>query len=287
MYPASFDYHRPASLAEAAHLLKNDPDARLLAGGHSLLPAMRLRLSVPTALVDLSGIAGLAGIGAAGGGLVIGAMTTHAAVADSAAVRSACPLLAETAAQIGDLQVRNRGTIGGSLAHADPAADYPAPLTALGATLEIGGAAARTVAVEGFFQGLFTTDLQPGEIVTAVHVPAYGPGTGGAYVKHRHPASGFAVVGVAALVTVEGGKCAKVSLVVGGVQANPVRAQAAEAALTGQAPGEAAFAAAAAKVAESLTKPLSDLYASGEFRVHLAGVLAKRALAQATGRAGA
>ncbi|HEX9670022.1 MAG TPA: xanthine dehydrogenase family protein subunit M [Thermoanaerobaculia bacterium] len=287
MYPASFDYHRPASLAEAAHLLKNDPDARLLAGGHSLLPAMRLRLSVPTALVDLSGIAGLAGIGAAGGGLVIGAMTTHAAVADSAAVRSACPLLAETAAQIGDLQVRNRGTIGGSLAHADPAADYPAPLTALGATIETGGAAARQIPVEGFFQGLFTTDLQPGEIVTAVHVPAYGPGTGGAYVKHRHPASGFAVVGVAALVTVEGGKCAKVSLVVGGVQANPVRAQAAEAALTGQAPGEAAFAAAAAKVAESLTKPLSDLYASGEFRVHLAGVLAKRALAQATGRAGA
>ncbi len=249
---------------------------------------MKLRLSVPTALVDLSGIAGLAGIGDAGGGLV-DRRDDHAR--GGGRLRRRCaprvPLLAETAAQIGDLQVRNRGTIGGSLAHADPAADYPAPLTALGATLEIGGAAARTVPVEGFFQGLFTTDLQPGEILTAVHVPAYGQGTGGAYVKHRHPASGFAVVGVAALVTVEGGTCAKVSLVVGGVQTNPVRAQAAEAALTGQAPGEAAFAAAAAKVAESLTKPLSDLYASGEFRVHLAGVLAKRALAQAVERAGA
>ncbi len=286
MYPTSFDYHRPATLAEAADLLKKDPEARPLAGGHSLLPAMRLRLSTPTALVDLSAIGGLAGIETSGDALIIGAMTTHAAVADSAAVRSSCPLLAETAAHIGDLQVRNRGTIGGSLAHADPAADYPSALTALGATIETGGSASRKLPVEGFFKGLFTTDLGPGEIVTAVHVPTYGKGTGGAYLKHRHPASSYAVVGVAALVTVEKGKCAKVSLVIGGVSANPVRAKAAEAALTGQAPGDAAFAAAAAKVAEAIGKPISDLYASGEYRVHLAGVLAKRALKQAAGRAG-
>ncbi len=221
MYPTSFDYHRPRSLAEAADLLAKDPEARLLAGGHSLLPAMKLRLAVPTALVDLSGIGELAGIEEAGRSVVIGAMTTHAAVAESEVVRSKCPLLAEAAAQIGDLQVRNRGTIGGSVAHADPAADYPAALTALGATIETGGAGARKVPVEGFFKGLFTTDLQPGEIVTAVHLPVYGKGTGGAYVKHRHPASGYAVVGVAALVTVEGGKCAKVSLVIGGVATNP------------------------------------------------------------------
>ena len=285
MYATRFDYHRPRSLAEAADLLKKDPEARLLAGGHSLLPAMRLRLSVPTALVDLSGLKELGGIRAAEGALVIGAMTTHAAVADSDVVRSSCALLAETAAEIGDLQVRNRGTIGGSLAHADPGADYPTALTALGATIEAGGAGSRKVPIEGFFKGLFTTDLRAGEILTAVHVPTYGKGTGGAYVKHRHPASSFAVVGVAALVTVAGGKCANVSLVVGGVAANPVRVKAAESALTGQAPGEAAIAAAAAHVAGAIAKPLSDLYASGEYRVHLAGVLAKRALAKALERA--
>jgi carbon-monoxide dehydrogenase medium subunit len=285
MYATRFDYHRPRSLAEAAELLKKDPEARLLAGGHSLLPAMKLRLSVPTALVDLSGLAELGGIRAAGGALVIGAMTTHAAVAASDAVRSSCPLLAETAAIIGDLQVRNRGTIGGSVAHADPASDYPTTLTALGATIETGGAASRKLPIDGFYKGLFTTDLQSGEIVTAVHVPTHGKGTGGAYLKHRHPASAYAVVGVAALVTLDGGKCSKVSLVVGGVAANPARVKGAEAALTGQAPTEAAFTAAAGQVAGALPKPISDLYASGEYRVHLAGVLAKRALAQAVARA--
>ena len=284
MYSTHFDYYRPRSLAEAADLLKKDPDARILAGGHSLLPAMRLRLSSPTALVDLSSVQELGGIRASGGALVIGAMTTHAAVAESDAVRSSCPLLAETASGIGDLQVRNRGTIGGSVAHADPGADYPTALAALGATIEA-GPASRKIPIEGFFKGLFTTDLRAGEILTAVHVPTYGKGTGGAYVKHRHPASSFAVVGVAALVTVAGGKCTKVSLVVGGASANPVRIKAAESALTGQAPNDAAFAAAAGHLAAAVTKPMSDLYASGEYRVHLAGVMAQRALAQAAERA--
>jgi aerobic carbon-monoxide dehydrogenase medium subunit len=282
MYATHFDYHRPRTLAEAADLLKKDPDARILAGGHSLLPAMRLRLSSPTALVDLSGVQELSGIRAAGGALVIGAMATHAAVADSDAVRSSCPLLAETADGIGDLQVRNRGTLGGSVAHADPGADYPTALLALGATVEAGS---RKIPIEGFFKGLFTTDLRPGEILTAVQVPTYGKGTGGAYVKHRHPASSFAVVGVAALVTVAGGKCTRVGLVVGGAAANPVRITAAESALTGQAPSAAAFAAAAGHVAAAIAKPLSDLYASGEYRVHLAGVMAQRALAKAAERA--
>jgi carbon-monoxide dehydrogenase medium subunit len=194
-------------------------------------------------------------------------------------------MLAEAASDIGDLQVRNRGTIGGSVAHADPGADYPTALTALGATVEAGGAGSRKVPIEGFYKGLFTTDLRAGEIVTAVHVPAYGKGTGGAYEKHRHPASSYAVVGVAALVTVAGGKITKASLVVGGASANPVRIKAAETALTGQAPGDAAFTAAAGQVAAAIAKPLSDLYASGEYRVHLAGVLAKRALAKAVERA--
>jgi carbon-monoxide dehydrogenase medium subunit len=285
MYPARFDYHRPRTLSEAAALLKKDPEARLLAGGHSLLPAMKLRLSAPSALVDLAGIEGLAAIQSKGGVVVIGALATHAAVAASEAVRAGCPLLAETAEQIGDIQVRNRGTIGGSLAHADPAADYPTAVIALGASIETGGAASRSIPSEDFYKGLFSTDLRPGEIVTAVHVPASAKGSGGAYLKHRHPASSYAVVGVAALLTLSGGRCAKVSLVVGGATANPVRARAAEAALTGQAPGEASFAAAAARVAEAIASPISDLYASGEYRVHLAGVLARRALAAAAGRA--
>jgi carbon-monoxide dehydrogenase medium subunit len=207
-------------------------------------------------------------------------------VAASEVVHKGCALLAETAAQIGDVQVRNRGTICGSLAHADPAADYPTAVVALGATLVAAGASgSREIPAEGFFKDLFTTDLAGGEILTRVRVPSYGKGTGGCYLKHRHPASSYAVVGVAALVTVAGGKCTKVSLVVGGTTVNPVRAKAAEAALTAQAPGDAAFAAAAAKVPEAISDPLSDPYASAEFRRHLASVLAKRALAAAAGRA--
>jgi carbon-monoxide dehydrogenase medium subunit len=286
MYPQEFEYHRPATLAEASRLLAGKADARLLAGGHSLIPAMKLRVAGPAALIDIGRLEELRGIKRAGAGLEIGALTSHAEVASSDAVAKGCPILAEAASQIGDLQVRNRGTIGGSLAHADPGADYPTVVVAAGATLlATGPAGAREIAAEGFFKDLFTTDLKPGEILTAVRVPTYARGTGGCYLKHRHPASSFAAVGVAALVTVAGGKCSRVSLVVGGVTVNPVRARAAEAALTGQAPGDAAFAAAAAKAADSIGDPLSDPYASGDFRRHLATVMAKRALAAAAQRA--
>jgi len=286
MYPTNFDYHRPSSLAEAAALLDKDPEARLLAGGHSLLAAMKLRLATPSALVDLAAVPDLAGISEAGGALRIGGMTTHTAVAESALVGSSCPLLVETAAHIGDQQVRNRGTIGGSLGHADPAADYPTALLALDAVVETGGSVSRRIPIGRFFTGLLSTALDRAEIIVAVHVPTYGSGTGGSYVKHRHPASSFAVVGVAALVTVSGGVCSAVKLAVGGVSVNPVRALDAEAALVGQPPGDAAFATAAAKVAGAVTRPISDLYASGEFRLHLAGVLARRALGAAARAAG-
>jgi len=285
VYPTSFDYHRPSSLAEAAKLLAADPEARLLAGGHSLLPAMKLRLSVPSALIDLAAVPGLAGIAADGNGLKIGALTTHVEVASSELVGRHCPLLAETAEQIGDPAVRNRGTMGGSLAHADPGADYPTALLALGASVDTGGAASRRIPVSELFAGLLTTSLQRGEILTSILVPQYGKGTGGAYLKHRHPASAFAVVGVAALVTVAGGKCTQVRLAIGGVEVNARRATAAEQALTGRAPDGDGFAAAAAKVGEGAGKPISDLYASGEFRLHLASVLARRALALAVERA--
>jgi aerobic carbon-monoxide dehydrogenase medium subunit len=286
MYAAEFDYHRPKSLAEATRLLQSNKDAKLLAGGHSLLPAMKLRVAVPSALVDLSGLKELAGIKPEGDALRIGALTTHATIASSSEVAAGCPILAEAASQIGDLQVRNRGTIGGSIAHADPSADFPTVVVALGATLVAAGSSgSRDIPAEGFFKDYFTTDLQPAEILTAVRVPTYGKGTGGAYLKHRHPASNYAVVGVAAIVELKDGKCARASVVVGGVTVNPVRAKAAEAALAGQPVDDTNIAAAAARVAEAVKSPLSDLYASGEFRTHLATVLARRALTQAAARA--
>lgn len=287
MYAAEFEYVRPASLAEAIEIVAKNPDARFLAGGHSLLPAMKFRLSTPAVLVDIGGLGELRGVKAAeDGSLEIGALTTHETVASSEDVRKACPLLAETASQIGDLQVRNCGTIGGSLAHADPAADYPTAILALEASMTArGGSGDRTIQADGFFTGLFETALEQGEILTSIKVPAMEAGTGGAYLKHRHPASSYAVVGVAALVSVDGGKCTRARIVVGGVSANPVRATDAEEALTGEAVNADSFAAAAAKIAGAVDDPMGDIYASGEFRVHLATVLAKRALALAAERA--
>jgi carbon-monoxide dehydrogenase medium subunit len=286
MYSAEFDYYRAKSVAEAAALLRKHKNSKLLAGGHSLLPAMRLRLANPAALIDIGGIRALSGIKAKGKSLEIGAMTTHAEVAASDAVRSVCPILAEAAAGIGDAQVRNRGTIGGSLAHADPGADYPTVILALGAALTaVGQKGKREIAAEKFFLDLFTTGLKPGELLTAIRVPGYGAGTGGCYLKHRHPASSFAVVGVAAIVEVEDGKCGRVRLAVGGATAQPVRALEAENGLTGQRPDASSLAAAAAKVAEAIDDPMGDLYASGEYRTHLATVLAKRALTTAVARA--
>lgn len=284
MHSTAFDYHRPASLAEAISLLGSVDGARPLAGGHSLLPLMKQRLATPSALVDLSRIPGLGGITADGSSVRIGALTTHADVAGSAELAASIPVLAETAAMIGDPQVRNRGTIGGAVAHADPAADYPAVLVALDASVVVTGATGeRSIAAGDFFVDIFTTALQPGELVTAVQVPLPGDGTGGAYLKHRHPASSYAVVGVAATVTVSAGTCTASSLVVGGVAGSPVSVD--TSALVGAAPGDAAYGAVADGVAAAITNPIGDLYASGEFRVHLAGVLARRALAAAAARA--
>ncbi len=285
MFPAPFDYHKPATLGEALRLLRELPDARLLAGGHSLIPAMKLRLSAPAALIDIGGLTELRGVRAEGGVLRIGALTTHATLASSEAVRRASPLLAECAAQIGDPQVRNCGTIGGSLAHADPAADLPTAMVALGATLVAEGAGGRReIAAADFFVDLFTTALQPGEALVEVRVPADVANSGSAYLKHRHPASSYAVVGVAARLSVAAGTIAAADVVIGGVCARPVRVTAAQAELVGQPPGDAAFARAASRVAAALADPLGDAYASGEFRVHLAGVLTRRTLSAAARR---
>jgi aerobic carbon-monoxide dehydrogenase medium subunit len=271
--PAEFEYKRPASLDEAIGLLAEDGETRPLAGGHSLLPMMKLRLAEPAALIDIGRIPGLDGIEVAGEELRIGALATHASVAASELVRERCRVLAATAEGIGDRQVRNRGTIGGSLAHADPGADYPTVVTALGATVVVRGPGGeREVLADDFFTGVFTTALEQGELVTAVRVRGV---ESAAYVKHRHPASGYAVAGVAVVLRPEAAR-----IVVGGVTGTPVRATEAEQAMEiGIAPvDEAAIAAVAEKVPSALSGALSDTYASGEYRVHLAQVLAKRAI---------
>jgi carbon-monoxide dehydrogenase medium subunit len=284
-HPTAFELHRPETVDEAIRLLGEDSDAKVIAGGHSLLPAMKLRLSAPTTLVDLGRIAGLDGIEREGDRLTIGALATHAAVAASESVRSACPVLAETAALIGDRQVRNRGTIGGSLAHADPGADYPTVVTALEATIVVTGPEGeRELPASEFFTGVFETALRPAELITTVRVPVTGSGTGAAYLKHAHPASGYAVVGAAAVVALEGGTYSRARLVIGGATGTPVAV--AVDGLVGQVISEAAVGEATAGVGEALGDALSDTYASAEYRRHLGGVLARRALAAAAARAG-
>jgi carbon-monoxide dehydrogenase medium subunit len=286
MYPANFDYHRASNVHEAAALLKKNPNAKLVSGGHSLLPAMKLHLAQPALLIDVSRISEMHGIKVADGTLTIGAATTHAQVAASTDVQKHCGLLSEAASLIGDPQVRNRGTIGGSLAHADPAADYPVAVSALGGHVTVIGAdAIRTIPISSLFVDLFTTSLKADEVITSVSVPTYGKGTGGAYHKIAHPASGYSVAGAAALVSVSGGVCSSVSLYVGGATKNPVRCVDAENALKGKAPSADNVAAAAALVAKAIQDPMGDHYASGEYRVHLASVAAKRALMTAISRA--
>ena len=285
MRPREFTYHRPSSVDEAVGLLGEG--SRPLAGGHSLIPQLKLRWASPETLVDLGGIAGLDEISQNGDGLTIGALATHDSVANSELVQSVCPVLAETAGQIGDVQVRNRGTIGGSLAHADPAADYPTLLKALGGSITATGTGGeRQIAADDLFLGIFTTALEAGELLTSVSVPATGAGIGAAYVKHRHPASFYAVVGVAAVVAVEGGACTQARVTVGGAATSPVHATAAAEALVGGDGSEDAIAAAAAKVPEAIPSPTGDTYASAEYRTQLAGVLAGRALTKAFERAG-
>ena len=285
MTPASFDYHRPTSVEEALALLGSNGDTKALAGGHSLLPAMKIRLATPSAIVDLGGIAGLDGIERDGDELVIGALATHASVAASALVQEACPVLAEAAGMIGDRQVRNRGTIGGSIAHADPAADYPTVTKALNATIVTSSTSGgRSIAADDCFVGVFTTALEPGELITSVRVPVTTAKVGAAYVKHAHPASRYAVVGVAAVVGVEGGSCTSARVVVGGATASPVTVPVDD--LVGEAPTAEAIAAAATRAREALSSPLDDGYASGEYRLHLVEVTARRALASAVARAG-
>jgi len=281
MHPANFDYHRASSIDEAESLWKENTDASFLAGGHSLIPAMKLRLSDPGTLVDISGIDDLKGISRDGDTIRIGALTTHREVGSSDVVKDGCSALSEAAGMIGDPQVRNRGTIGGNVAHADPASDYPGILMALGATIVT---SSRSIVVDDFFTGLFETALNDGEVITEIQVPAIGASSGAAYTKFFNPSSRYAVVGVGALVSKSNGSCLSCRIGVTGAADHAFRASVAEETLQGSDLGDDAVAASAAKVADG-QEMLSDLSASANYRTHLCGVMAKRAIVEAASRA--
>ena len=288
MFAPNFDYYRASSVADAGRLLAEHPGAKLLAGGHSLIPLLKLRLAAPSAVIDIGRIAELRGVAAGGDGLRIGALTTHAEIAASSDVQRHAAALAEAAGQIGDPAVRNRGTIGGNLAHADPASDLPTVLAALGATLSIvGPGGERSVAADGFFQGLMMTALGENEVLTAITVPAAGAGSGSAYAKFPHPASRYAVVGAAASVTASNGSCSGASVAVGGLTPAPVRCAGVEGALSGQALTADTIAAAAEAVAGDVGDDLiGDVFASADYRKAVASVYVRNALAAAAERAG-
>lgn len=286
MYPPKFDYHRAQSVAEAIALLGQNQDAKLLAGGHSLLPVMKLRLAQPDALIDIGRLAGMKGIQREGDRIVIGALTTHAMVAAAEGLPTA---LTEAAGWIGDPQVRNRGTVGGNVAHADPASDLPTVFTALHARFHIAGPGGqRVVAADDFFLDLFATALAADEVLTAVIVRAEQPGTGSGYAKMFNPASRYAIVGAAAVVMVENGLCKAASVAVGGLTPRATRAAAVEAALTGQPLNADSIAAAAQAVQDDLNvdELLGDIHASAAYRYEMAPVFVKRALSKAAERAG-
>lgn len=285
MIPASFEYVRAGSLDEAVRLLGDHSGAKAIAGGHSLLPMMKLRLAQPETLIDIGRVPELRGVTEEDGALRIGALTTHAELASSEQIRARCPLLAEAASDVGDPQVRNRGTIGGNIAHADPASDLPAVLVACNATVHLrGGDGARAVAADDFFIDLLTTDLRSGELITAVTVASCPDGCGCAYVKVEHPASGYALCGAAARVVMRDGSCTEAALCFNGVTPRPFDASAVASALVGGDAGDAAIDAAV-KEHLQIDDPLGDLHASEEYRVELARVHGRRALKQARERA--
>ena len=287
MFPANFGYVAARTVEEALLLLtKHGEDGKLLAGGHSLIPAMKLRLQSPQTLIDLGTVRGLRGVRADGNQLVIGALTVHADVASSDLVRKHLPGLAEAASVIGDVQVRNRGTIGGSVAHADPAADLPVILTALNAAFVVQSSAGnRTIAVDDFFTDFYTTAMSPQEILTEIRVPIPGAGSGTAYAKLPHPASGYVVVSAGAWVTRQAsGSCTAARVAIGGLGSGPCRAVASELELHGKPLTPQVIAAAAAKAAEE-TDPVEDSYASAEYKRHVATVYARKAIEAAVERA--
>jgi carbon-monoxide dehydrogenase medium subunit len=273
MYAPSFEYYRAGAVKEALALLKQHPGAKILAGGHSLLPVLKLRLATPPALIDIGRIPELKGITTAGGRIRIGALTTHAELAASEVLKTSCPMLSEAAGHIGDAQVRNCGTIGGNVAHADPASDLPTVLLALDAQFTVAGAQGeRTIAAADFFQGWMTTALGEHELLTAIELPERQAGQGMAYAKFVHPASRYAVVGAAAIVTMKSGACSGARVVIGGpcpLPGGPERGRSAGGARRQRRSDPKAAATVAQDLGDDV---IGDLFASSDYRKSVAPV---------------
>jgi carbon-monoxide dehydrogenase medium subunit len=287
VYPASFEYHKADSVEGAISLLQELGDqAKLIAGGHSLLPIMKLRLAQPAHLVDLGPISTLRGVTANGSVIRIGAMTTHKQIATDPSILQQVPVLAEAAASIGDVQVRNRGTIGGALAHADAAADYPAAILALDAEIVAQGPdGERTIPASDFFVGFLTTSLSPDEILTEIRVPSLPPKTGANYQKLANQASGYALTGIAAIITIgDDGRCSQAKIGITGAGDTAVRASGVEQALIGSTLDDAAIRAAAEHAGDGIDF-LADIHASADYRRTVTIGLTRRAIATAAERA--
>ncbi|WP_315803259.1 xanthine dehydrogenase family protein subunit M [Bradyrhizobium sp. SZCCHNS3002] len=286
MIPGPFDYHRPASVGDAIKLLADlGDDARPLAGGHSLLPMMKLRLATPAHLIDLHGIAGLKGIRRDGDRIVIGAMTTQAALLASTEIGASLPILHETALLIADPQVRYRGTLGGNVANGDPGNDMPALMLALDARYRLEGPnGAREVAAREFYQGAYFTALEPGEILTGVSIPVLPAGHGYAYEKLKRKVGDYATAAAAVVLTMAGGKVASCVIALTNLHETPLLATDAANAVIGTALDDAALKAAAT-AARAIMQPASDARGPAEYRKHVGGIMVMRALQRAASRA--
>jgi carbon-monoxide dehydrogenase medium subunit len=285
MIPASFDYHAPRSVGEAISLLGSlGPDAKLLAGGHSLLPMMKLRFAAPSALIDLNKIAELRGVCEDGSTVVIGAMTVENELISNAILRAKVPLLAEAARQIADPQVRNRGTIGGDIAHGDPGNDHPAISIALDATLVLQGpGGTRSVAADQFFLGTYMTAMAENEILTQIRVPAFAPKTGYAYEKLKRKTGDWATAAAAVVIRLDGGVVSYIRIGLTNVAPTALRATGAEAALLGKPLNDATIGAAAA-AAMAICDPAEDLRGDRAYKTAMAGQMLRRAIARAAAR---
>lgn len=293
MFATEFEYQKATSVAQAVQMLGANPEAKLIAGGHSLIPLMKLRQTRVPLVIDIGGIDEMRGISVEGGTIRIGALTTHREIETSSEIAEACHIMTEVASGIGDPQVRNRGTIGGNVVHADPSSDWPTVLTALGAGMVVQGQGGlgrrggRTVPASEFFTGVLTTSLAANEVLTAVEVPRLAQNQVAEYAKMAHPATHFAVVGGAVVVTVDAGRCTAASVVVGGLVPAPLRARAVESALVGQELTVDSITAASERISIDLGNDVfgDDVFASAEFRRSVVGVEVKHALFHAVGLA--
>lgn len=286
MFPAKFEYAAPSTVEEALALLKQgNGDAKIIAGGHSLLPLMKLRLAQPKLLVDIGRITGLSYIRTEGGNVLVGALATYRDILQSPDVHRGAPVLAEAAHEVGDPQVRARGTLAGSLAHGDPAADMPAVVLALEASIHaVGPDGERDLPIDNFFVDMLTTLLGEHELITQVSIPVQSPGTGAAYLKFDQPASHYALAGACARITLADGTISQARIGVTGVGTKAYRPTAVEEALVGKAPTEDAIKQACQSAAEGIDVQ-GDIHASPDYRAHLARVLTRRAVVKAAERA--